>query len=172
MTASTPLRALVRGLAAGAVGTTALDLVWFYRYKRGGGDDGFMDWELSRGLTRWEDAGAPAQIGRRLFEALLKRQLADERAGLLNDVMHGSYGLFWGAQYGVVASSLAARPPPRSGIVFGAIVWGSDYVVLPLAKVYRPIWEYDAKTLWDDLSAHLLYGVATATTFRLVSPAS
>ncbi len=169
MAAAAPLHVLARGLGAGAVGTVAMDLLWFSRYKRGGGDDGFVDWEFSRGLARWEDAGPPAQIGKRLFEALFRRQLADEQAGLVNDVMHWSYGLFWAAQYAIVASSLGARPGPRSGIAFGAIVWASDYVVLPLAKVYKPIWEYDAKTLADDLSAHLLYGVATATTFRLVS---
>jgi hypothetical protein len=28
--------------------------------------------------------------------------------------------------------------------------------------------EYDAETLWKDLSAHLVYGVATATTFRVL----
>ncbi len=169
MAAATPPGVLLRGLAAGAVGTTAMDLLWFYRYKRGGGGDGFLDWEFSRGLARWEDAGPPAQIGKRLFEALSQRQLADERAGLVNDVMHWSYGLLWAAQYGIVASSLPARPGARAGVAFGALVWASDYVVLPLAKVYEPIWEYDAKTLADDLSAHLLYGVVTATTFRLLS---
>ncbi len=165
----TPLGVVWRGVAAGAIGTTAMDLLWFYRYKRGGGEDRFIDWELSRGLTSWEDAGPPAQIGKRLFEGLFQRELAGERAGLVTDVMHWSYGLFWAGQYGIVASSLPARPGLRSGIAFGALVWASDYVVLPLAGVYKPIWEYDAKTLADDLSAHLLYGVATATTFRLLA---
>ena len=170
MASATPLQVVLRGLAAGAIGTTAMDLLWFYRYKRGGGEDRFTDWELSRGLGSWEDAGAPAQIGKRLFEALFHRELAGERAGLVNDVMHWSYRLSWAVGYAAVASSLRASPTPRSGIAFGSLVWASDYVVLPLAKVYKPIWEYDAKTLADDLSAHLLYGVATAATFRLLSP--
>ena len=170
MASATPLQVVLRGLAAGAIGTTAMDLLWFYRYKRGGGEDRFIDWELSRGLGSWDGAGAPAQIGKRLFEALFHRELASERAGLVNDVMHWSYGLGWAVGYAVVASSLRARPAPRSGIAFGSLVWASDYVVLPLAKVYEPIWEYDVKTLADDLSAHLLYGVTTATTFRLLSP--
>jgi hypothetical protein len=146
-----------------------MDLLWFRRYKRGGGADGFVDWEFSRGLESWEDAGAPAQIGRRLFQALFARELADDRAGLVNDVMHWSYGLFWGGQYGVVASSLRNQPGPPAGIAFGTVVWASDYVVLPLAKVYEPIWKYDAKTLTDDLTAHLVYGIVTATAFRLLS---
>jgi hypothetical protein len=42
-------------------------------------------------------------------------------------------------------------------------------VILPAAKLYEPIWEYDAKTLAKDLSAHLLYGTVTAATFGLLS---
>ena len=52
--------------------------------------------------------------------------------------------------------------PNRDGLPFGAGVWGSGYVVLPAMKLYEPIWKYDVKTLANDLSAHLVYGVATA----------
>ncbi|MGH9075473.1 MAG: hypothetical protein ACRDZQ_15335 [Acidimicrobiales bacterium] len=45
-------------------------------------------------------------------------------------------------------------------------MWATSYVVLPLAKLYKPIWDYDAPTLWKDLSAHLAYGAAVAGTFR------
>jgi hypothetical protein len=44
-------------------------------------------------------------------------------------------------------------------------VWLSGYVVLPLAHLYKPIWEYDPKTLAQDLSAHLVYGLTTAAAF-------
>lgn len=45
------------------------------------------------------------------------------------------------------------------------------YVVLPAANLYKPIWDYDRKTLAKDLSAHLIYGLGTATTVRLLSVA-
>jgi hypothetical protein len=48
-------------------------------------------------------------------------------------------------------------------------VWTGDYVVLPLMKIYKPIWRYDVRTLADDLSAHLVFGIATAAAFRLLS---
>ncbi|MEU4301223.1 hypothetical protein ACIG0C_15140 [Kitasatospora aureofaciens] len=38
-------------------------------------------------------------------------------------------------------------------------MWLSGYVVLPIAGLHKPIWTYDAKTLGDDLTAHLAYGV-------------
>jgi len=42
-------------------------------------------------------------------------------------------------------------------------------VILPATKLYEPIWKYDLKTLASDLSAHLVYGLATATGMRLLS---
>jgi uncharacterized membrane protein YagU involved in acid resistance len=80
--------------------------------------------------------------------------------------MHWAYGLGWGAIYGLVAGSLCL-PRIRSGLVFGSAVWTLDYIVLPLAKVYKPLWEYDVPTLARDLSAHLLFGVVTALAARL-----
>ena len=41
--------------------------------------------------------------------------------------------------------------------------------MLPLAKLYKPIWEYDAKTLAKDWSGHLSYGTTTATTFSILA---
>jgi hypothetical protein len=32
-----------------------------------------------------------------------------------------------------------------------------------MAKIYQPIWDYDAKTLAKDLSAHLVYGITAGT---------
>ncbi|MCW3016190.1 MAG: hypothetical protein JWO02_3282 [Solirubrobacterales bacterium] len=163
-----PVVTVLHGLVAGAIGTAAMDLLLFCRYRRGGGDSGFVDWEFSRGLTGWDEAPAPAQMGKRVVGCVFRRELPDERAALTNNVMHWSYGTSWGALYGIVAASLEDPPTVRSGVVFGSIVWAGDYVILPLAGLYEPIWEYDAKTLADDLSAHLVFGVATALMFRLL----
>jgi hypothetical protein len=35
------------------------------------------------------------------------------------------------------------------------------------AGIYKPIWEYDAKTLARDLGGHLAYGAGTGTAFWL-----
>jgi len=63
----TPVGAVARGLAAAAVGTLAMDLLLFARYKRGDGKSGFRTWELSSEIESWEQAPAPAQVGKRLF---------------------------------------------------------------------------------------------------------
>src|SRR3989442_3036119 len=153
----TPLGAILRGLVSGAVGTLAMDMVWYTRYRRGGGKEKFLDWELSIQLASWDNAPAPALIGKRMVEGFTGKALPPARAAFMNNFMHWAYGMGWGTVYGVLAGS-SARPLVAFGVPFGAVVWATDYVVLPMAGVYKTIWEYDAGTLWKDLSAHLAYG--------------
>jgi hypothetical protein len=164
----TPLGALGRGLVAGALGTAAMDLLWFWRYQRDDGEGTFLAWEFSSGLCSWEQAPAPAQVGKRLFEGILQRELPAERAALVNNITHWGYGMLGGAQYGLVVGSLPS-PRIRYGIPFGATVWATGYAVLPLAHLYKPIWEYDLETLAKDLSAHLVYGLTSAVAFDVLS---
>jgi hypothetical protein len=164
----TPLGAIARGLLAGAVGTAAMDALLFARYRRGGGEQRAAAWETSAGLSAWEDAPAPAQVGRRLVEGLFQVELDPRRARLVNNVTHWAYGMLGGAQLGVAAPSLG-RFHVAYGLPFGASVWGAGYVVLPAMGLYKPIWEYDAKTLANDLGAHLVYGLATAATLAKLS---
>jgi hypothetical protein len=168
MRAPTPLGAIVRGAVAGAAGTAAMDALLFARYRRRGGDGRFAEWELSAGLSSWEEAPAPAQVGRRLVEGLLDVKLPARRAALVNNVTHWAYGILGGVQYGIVAGSVRA-PRVGYGLPFGATVWTAGYVILPAAKLYEPIWKYDRGTLANDLSAHLLYGLATAAALRLLT---
>ena len=167
-TRMTPLAAVAAGLLAGEVGTLAMDLLWFGRYRRGGGDHDFRRWEFSADIKSWDQAPAPAIVGKRLVEGFFQTELPDDRAALVNNVTHWGYGILSGAGYGVVAGSLA-NPRVVYGLPFGATVWASSYVVLPAAHLYQPIGEYDRKTLAKDLSAHLVYGLATAAAFRLLS---
>ena len=163
----TPLGAVVRGLVAGAVGTAAMDLLLFARYRHGGGTTPFAKWEFSSGITSWEEAPAPAHVGKRLVEGLFQTELPAHDAPLVNNLTHWGFGIASGAGYGLIAGSLP-KAPAVYGLAFGASVWTGGYVVLPVAKLYEPIWKYDVKTLADDLSVHLVYGLVTAAAWRLV----
>ncbi len=165
MGSMTPLGAVVRGLLAGAVGTLAMDTLLYVRYRRGGGTEGFRQWEFSADVKTWDDAPAPAQVGRRLFEGLFRRTLPDSRARLVGNITHWAYGMSAAGAYGLIAGSLP-RTRIAYGPVFGSAVWGTGYVVLPQAGLYQQIWEYDRVTLTKDLSAHLLFGTTTAATFK------
>jgi len=165
----TPLGAVGRGLVAGALGTLAMDVVLYARYRRGGGKRDFPTWEFSADISSWDEAPAPAQVGRRLFEGLFQKKLPPERATLVSNITHWAYGLLNGALYGITAESLS-QPRIWYGLPFGAGVWAVDYAILPAAMLYKPIWEYDRKTLASDLSAHLVYGTVTAAALRVLSP--
>jgi hypothetical protein len=157
---------MFRGAAASALGTLAMD-TWLYRdYRKEGGKAGFPAWESSEGLATWDNAPAPALLAKRVLEGVLKQQLSPRYARLLNNTTHWGFGLATGAGYGLLLGSRESKVwfgPP-----FGAAVWASGYGVLPLFGVYKPIWEYDVETLAKDLSAHLVFGTATAAAFSIL----
>jgi hypothetical protein len=162
----TPLAAIAAGLAAGAVGTVCMDTFRYVRYRQAGGKDSPLGWEFAP-VDSWEKAPDPGQIGKRLIEGFTQRELPDRWAWLVSTVMHWGYGSSAGAAYGVLAGS---RPRPRAvyGPPFGAVVWASSYVTLPVAGLYQPIWKYDVKTLAEDLGAHLAFGTGTGVAYWLL----
>jgi hypothetical protein len=162
---------MVRGVAASAPGTLAMDASLYRQYRHDGGTVAFPAWESSGGVSSWESAPAPALVAKRLLEAVFKRDLAPRYARLLNNATHWGFGLAAGAGYGLL---LGSRRDPKVwyGLPFGAAVWAFGYVVLPPLGVYEPIWKYDLETLGKDLSAHLVFGTATAAAFRLLGKES
>lgn len=159
---------LAAGALAGAVGTVAMDLLLYRRYRDGGGKNSVWSWETAEGVTRWDGASAPGQVGQKLEKLLTRRPPPDDWARPTTNVVHWAMGIASGAQFGVVVSGLSGRWLLPT-IALGPVVWLSGYVVLPLAGVYKPIWKYDARTLAKDLSAHLVYGAVTGTVFRALT---
>lgn len=166
---TTPLGAVTRGAAAGLAGVAAMDLLWYRRYRAGGGEDGFVDWEFSAGTTDYESAGAPARVGKRIVEGFLQRELPPESARTMNNVVHWLTGVGWGTAHGVTFGAAARRAHPWLGTVTGVVAWLASYAVLAPAGIYRPLSEYDAETLWKDLSAHLVFGGTTGLVYALVN---
>jgi len=152
-TCLTPAAALVRGAAAGLAGTLAMDALWYRRYRRDGGTDGFLDWELSAATKSYEQAGAPAQVGKRIVEGYLQRELPPASAGMMNNAVTTS------------------TPAPRaaSGPLTGATAWAASYAMLAPAGIYQPVSDYPPAALWQDLSAHLVFGLATGIAFAALT---
>jgi len=103
-----------------------------------------------------------------VLEGFTQRKLPDRSAWLISTIAHWGYGSAAGAAYGILAGSLSA-PHPRYGLPYGAAVFADDYIALPIAALYKPIWEYDATTVAWDLGAHLAYGTGTGTMFWLLT---
>ena len=159
MSAFAPLR---RAVIAGAVGTLAMDVLWYQRYRRAGGSDSFIGWEFGGPAATFSEAGAPAQLG----QALASRfdiQLPESSARLTNNVVHWATGIGWGLVHSVVRT-VTPMATLVSGVAIGAAAFGTSYSVLPRMGIYKPLSEYDGETLWQDLSAHLVLGAATGAT--------
>jgi len=55
------IRGIVAGALAGAIGTAAMDLLLYERYRRDGGKSTFGRWELAADVMSWDEASAPGQ---------------------------------------------------------------------------------------------------------------
>jgi hypothetical protein len=161
-------RRLALGAVAGAVGTAAMDLLLYRRYRHGDGKDSLWQWEFAGGVMGWDDASAPGQLGQKLERVVMRRPPPDRWARTTTNLMHWATGIGWGIQYGVLAGRMS-RHRVIAALALGPVAWLASYAILPLAHVYKPIWKYDARTLADDLSAHLVYGGATSVALAAVT---
>ncbi|MGD2060500.1 MAG: hypothetical protein PVF87_06525 [Acidimicrobiia bacterium] len=164
------IRVVLLGAVSGAVGTLFMDLLWFWRFRTGGGSQSFIPWETSEGVDGYEDAPAPAETAKAIA-GLLKIDLASSSARIANNLVHWLTGISWGGALGVVALVLGTANPAL-GLLMAVIAWATSYVVLPRLGVYKPMGEYDRAVLWQDFSAHLVYGVALGLTFWAMSMGS
>jgi hypothetical protein len=161
-------RNLAAGAVAGAIGTAAMDYLLYRRYRQRGGKESFSEWEFAGDVTNWAEASAPGQVGQKVERLVTRTAPPDRWARTTTNVVHWATGIGWGIQYGAVARRTAPHPWARA-LALGPVAWLTGYVVLPLAKVYKPIWQYDARTLADDLSAHLVYGAVASGAFALLT---
>jgi hypothetical protein len=162
------VRNLGAGLLAGAIGTAAMDVLLYGRYRRDGGKETLWRWEFAGDVMSWDDASAPGQLGRKALRVATGDEPPDQWARATTNIMHWATGVGWGGQYGALASTTSRHPGLRA-LALGPVAWLSGYVVLPLAKVYKPIWDYDARTLGRDLSAHMVYGAVTSAVFAALA---
>ena len=162
------IRRLALGALSGAVGTAAMDLLLYRRYRRDGGQDSAWRWESAEGVTTWDEASAPGQLGEKVERLVTRRPPPDRWARPTTNLVHWATGAGWGLQYAALAVRPSKHPVTRA-VALGPAAWLAGYVLLPLAGVYKPIWDYDAKTLGKDLSAHLLYGATTSAAFAVLT---
>src|SRR5690349_21818259 len=99
------IRTAACGLLAGAIGTLAMDGLWYLRYKRGGGESDFLKWELASAPANWNDASAPANVGKLLYETTTRAALPESAISATTNVMHWSYGSQWGVVLAVAVGS-------------------------------------------------------------------
>jgi hypothetical protein len=161
------IRHVLAGAVAGAFGTLAMDLLWYRRYRAGGGTQPFTAWETSEGVDGYENAPAPARTAKAVAD-IVGVTLPDSSARTVNNLVHWVTGIGWGKAYGTASTALGTSTP-LLGPVTGVVAWSTSYVVLPQLGVYKPIGEYDRAVLVQDLTAHLVYGSVMGVTYRLLT---
>ena len=155
---------LVKGAVAGAVGTVAMDTLWYRRYREGGGEAGFTDWEFTD-ADSVEEAGAPAQFADTVTDPV-GIEIADEHAGTVTDAVHWTTGVANGMGHALVNGG---RNPLLGGALTGAGAFANSYAILGALGIYEPAWEYEPETLRKDLGAHLVYGLATGLAYAALN---
>lgn len=132
----TPLGALVRGIAAGVAGTAAMtawqELSSRLRSSRANESEeaaGRAPQAEQQEQDLWENAPAPAVVGKRLIEGLFRRDFPAERISLLTHIAHWTYGAAWGGVYGLVQGTVRANPVVH-GFLLGTGTWVTSYAQL------------------------------------------
>jgi hypothetical protein len=156
---------ITRGLAAGAIGTSAMT-AWqeLAAQLRSSGET------QEQPSDPWESAPVPAKVAKKIGEELFGVEVPAERIPLLTNVMHWSYGTGWGAVYGLASGSARRRRALRRGALFGTFVWAASYAQLVPLGLYSPPWKYPPGELALDLSYHVVYGIGAGLGFKLVAP--
>ena len=150
------------------VGTAAMDLLLYRRYRRSDGDDSLWRWESAAGVTTWDRrprrvrsvascSASPPGVSRPIDGRGRRRTSCTGRPASV------------GGPSTARSTGSTTRLPWLTAAALGPAAWLSGYAVLPLTGVYEPIWKYGARTLADDLSAHLVYGAATSAAFAVLS---
>lgn len=162
----TPVGVIARGIAAGMVGTacmTALQEVMSRRRKK-----------LAEAAPPpvdddpWKRAPAPAQLARRVVQGVFQRDVEPQSIPLFTNAVHWGYGTAMGAVYALGESSVRERPAVH-GPLYGLGVWASSYATLVPLGLYEWPWHYRGRSIFKDISYHLVYGSGVAAGYRVFS---
>ena len=154
-------------MIAGALGTIAMDALWYRRYRNEGGNASPLNWEFHPQINSFDDAPAPAKVAKHIAVSL-HVELPDSSATASNNVMHWATGLSWG----IAATLLHTMPRIRAfdaGLLASIAAFATSYTVLPRLHIYNKITDYDTTTLVKDLSAHLLFGATVGLVSSITS---
>ena len=155
----TPLAAVAQGLAAGVLGNAVY--TGYEMLKSRGGSEAEDE---TAPPEDWSETSEPAQVGQRIAAGVFRRPIDLERADVVKNVVHWGYGASWGGVYALIQEPVGQ--PIVSGVALTSAVMAADYTMLPAMKLYKPPWEYGAKTLAKDFAGHLVHGLAIAAAYR------
>ena len=180
------LGALVRGTLAGVAGVLAMDLYFRAsarvkeRFESAAdtpdaedeGDDqrsaGALDDVALIGPYRREDEPATATVGRLAYVGVTGEEPSKEQGARLGTAVHWTYGLAVGGLFGVLRARVHAGSV-AAGLGYGAALWLlGDEVAVPLLGLSAGPAAYPPAVHAEALGAHLVYGLTTSLTARML----
>jgi uncharacterized membrane protein YagU involved in acid resistance len=117
-----------------------------------------------------EGTNANEQASQALAEATIGRELTEKELEVAAPTMHYAFGGGAGMLYGAIAEQ-APWVTAGAGTAYGTAVWlGADELAMPLIGWSHPQ-RHPAEAHLQSFTAHLVFGLATGITFRLVRSA-
>ncbi|APR85127.1 Hypothetical protein A7982_10476 [Minicystis rosea] len=166
----TPLGAVVRGLAAGAVGSAAQDL--FFRATAAITPETPQS-AFSPPEAEQREETATQTVARRTVECMMQRHLAPESREASGVVVHYAFGAALGAAYGLLRESAPVLRGPLGAAAYGLGAWVvGDDIVLPAFRLSAGPTAYPLKTHAYAIAAHLVFGAAVAAAYEAMRPRS
>ncbi len=171
-------KGLVLGLAGGVFGTVAMGGYWSALTSILGSDprmetlddgvDALEDISLV-GQQHKEQEGSTAAMGRIAYEQVAgEAPSSEETQSLLSYEVHYGYGAIQGGLYGAITGGRGSRDL-SNGVLFGTALWllGDEGLTSLLGLANGP-GNYPVKQHVSRWGAHVVYGVATAVTVKVL----
>lgn len=171
MRSETPLAAVAKGAVAGLVGTAVLTVAMrrgpelLHQLGLARADPGVPK---TREQAEETEGGPTETLAERVAAGVLEVPIEDDTRQVAGQAIHWSYGAAWGALYGVVQSSLHL-PHLVHGTIFGGLVAVVASTLVPAIGLTPPPTRQPLAMSGMQMVTHLLYGWATALTFRVLS---
>jgi hypothetical protein len=171
MKRTTPLGALVRGLAAGAVGSAAQSLFFELTNRLQPHAPGAP---FAPPDEAQRDEQATETVARRFVEGFMRRGPLDEEAKKRGGkLVHYAVGAGFGTAWALARETVPALRRPLGVAGFGVAAWiVGDDVLYPAFRLGNGPMGYPLSTHAYAITAHLVFAAATAASYEALRPRS
>lgn len=161
----TPLGAVARGMAAGAIGSKLMDYGMGAASKLAPPPSEFQPPE------QIQNEETPTQtVARRLVEDMAKRgPLSPEAKKRAGTAVHYGFGSGWAVLYALAAETIPGLRSPMGGVLLGTTVWAiGDNGIVPAFRVGPPPTKVPAKGHFYYWLGHVAYGLTVWGAYELM----
>jgi putative membrane protein len=115
-----------------------------------------------------QDEDATVKTAKAISQTFFAHELTDDQKKWAGPAVHYSLGASLGAVYGALAET-APLATAGAGTAYGTAVWfGADEIAVPAFGLSKGPAEFPLSTHLSALASHLVFGVVTGLTRRLI----